>query len=117
MTSRASEDAATLLPLPATVFHVLVALAGDDLHGYAIMQDVSDRTGVRLSPGALYTAIPRMLEQGLVTELRRPPDPAARDDARRRYYRLTPFGRAVARAEANRLADLVQHARAQGLAQ
>ena len=101
--------------LTPAMHHILMSLLRGDLHGYAIMQEVAARSGVKLSPGALYAAMPRMLEQGLITELRRPPDPA-RDDPRRRYYRLTPFGRSVARAEANRLADLVQHARSRGLA-
>jgi len=108
-----------LLPLSPQVFHILVALAGGDLHGYAIMQDVADRSGgrLRLSPGTLYGSVKRMLEQGLIVELRRSERPdAADDDERRRYYRLTPFGRKVARAEAARLADSLEQARAYGLA-
>lgn len=110
-----STDPNSLLPLQPAVFHILVALAGEDAHGYAIMQDVAARTGTRLGPGTLYTALPRLIEQGLVTELRQRPA-TGKDDPRRRYYSLTPFGRAVARAEAARLAELVEHARVRGLA-
>lgn len=103
-------------PLPTAVFHILVALADRDRHGYSIMQDVAQRTGgaVRLSPGTLYGAIKRMVEQDLIIELREAPDPKD-DDERRRYYRLTPHGRKVAMAEAARLESLVQQARATGL--
>ena len=103
-------------PLPTAVFHILVALADRDRHGYSIMQDVTQRTGgaVRLSPGTLYGAIKRMVEQDLIIELREAPDPKD-DDERRRYYRLTPHGRKVAMAEAARLESLVQQARATGL--
>jgi DNA-binding PadR family transcriptional regulator len=106
-----------LLPLPPVTFHILVALVGEELHGYAIIQDVAARTGgeVRLGAGTLYRSIHRMLEQGLVEESRERPD-AELDDARRRYYRVTPLGAAVARAEARRLAALVELARAKGLA-
>jgi len=99
-----------LLPLTPQVFHLLVALAERDLHGYAIMQDVSARTNgkLRLSPGTLYGSIKRLLEQGLIIELE--------NDARRRYYRLTPFGRKVAKAEAARLMELVDQARQYGFA-
>jgi DNA-binding PadR family transcriptional regulator len=107
--------AAALLPLPSATFHILLALADDDRHGYGIMQDVAARTGgeLRLSAGTLYRSIQRMLEQGLIVEVRgRLP---AGDDERRRYYRITAFGTAVARAEAGRLAGLVRLARAAGL--
>ena len=105
-----------LLPLPTAVFHILVALADRDRHGYSIMQDVAARTDgkVRLSAGTLYSAIRRMLEQGLIEELRDSPDPQS-DDERRRYYRLTRFGREVATAEARRVHDLLSQARATGL--
>ena len=85
-----SDEVQSFLPLPTAVFHILVALADRDRHGYSIMQDVSARTDgkVRLSAGTLYSAIRRMLEQGLIEELRDSPDPAS-DDERRRYYRLT----------------------------
>jgi DNA-binding PadR family transcriptional regulator len=106
-----------LLPLSPQVFHVLVALAASDQHGYAIMQDVAQRTGgkLRLSPGTLYGSVKRMLEQGLIVELRQKERPR-NDDERRRYYRLTPFGRKVAQAEAERMADTLEQARAYGLA-
>ncbi len=111
-----SDEVQSFLPLPTAVFHILVALADRDRHGYSIMQDVSARTEgkVRLSAGTLYSAIRRMLEQGLIEELRDSPDPAS-DDERRRYYRLTRFGRTVAVAEARRLSDMLSQARATGL--
>jgi len=106
-----------LLPLPPATFHILVAVADQDRHGYAIIQDVAARTdgGLKLSAGTLYRSVQRMLEQGLLAETRERPDPEE-DDERRRYYRITPLGSAVARAEARRLADLVRMARARGLA-
>ena len=107
----------SLLPLPSATFHILVALADDEQHGYAIMQDVAARTGgeLKLSAGTLYRSIQRMLEQGLIEERRERPAPEL-DDERRRYYRITPLGTAVARAEARRLSELVKMARARGLA-
>ena len=106
-----------LLPLPPATFHILVSLAGEERHGYAIMQDIAARTGgaLKMSAGTLYRSIQRMLDQGLIAETDRRP-PRAEDDERRRYYRITPFGRAVARAEAARLDALVGFARASGLA-
>lgn len=106
-----------LLPLPLATFHILLALADDDRHGYAILQEVERRTGgeLRLSAGTLYRSIQRMLEDGLILELRERPAPE-QDDERRRYYRITPFGSATARAEAARLQALVRMARAVGLA-
>src|SRR5215469_3426436 len=111
-------DPKKLLPLSVPVFHILIALAGGDQHGYAIMQDVAARSGgkIRLSPGTLYGSIKRMLEQGVIVELSDRERPrAAEDDERRRYYRLTPFGRRVAKAEAARLADSLEQARIYGL--
>jgi DNA-binding PadR family transcriptional regulator len=104
-----------LLPLPSATFHILLALADDDRHGYAIIQDVEARTGgeLRLSAGTLYRSIQRMQEQGLLVETRDRPAPEE-DDERRRYYRITPFGLAVAKAETRRLTDLVRMARAAG---
>jgi DNA-binding PadR family transcriptional regulator len=101
-----------LLPLSPQVFDILMALAAGDQHGYAIMQEIATRTGgeVQLSPGTLYGCIKRMLEQGVIVELN------AGDDSRRRYYRLTAFGRKVARAEAARLAVSLEQARIYGLA-
>lgn len=106
------------LPLPPATFHILMALATSDLHGYAILQDVAERSGgkVRLSAGTLYRTVHRLLEQGLIVELRERPAPED-DDERRRYYRLTPLGRAVAIAETERLSSLVAMARARGLAE
>jgi len=103
------------LPLQAATFHILLALADSDRHGYAIIQEVAARTSgeVRLSAGTLYRSIQRMLEQGLIDELRVRPAPEL-DDERRRYYRITPFGKAVARAETQRLAELLRLARVSG---
>ena len=110
-------DPASLLPLPPATFHILIALADDDRHGYAIIQDVAASTGgeLKLSAGTLYRSIQRMQEQGLIIETRERPAPEL-DDERRRYYRITAFGTAVARAEARRLTQLVKLARASGLA-
>ncbi len=112
-------DPAKLLPLSPQFFHILASLALGDQHGYAIMQEVAARTSgkLRLSPGTLYGSIQRMLEQGLIVELGESDRPtAANDDGRRRYCRLTPFGRQVAKAEAARLAEIVEQARSYGLA-
>jgi DNA-binding PadR family transcriptional regulator len=110
-------DPNDLLPLPVAAFHILVAVADQERHGYAIMQDVAARTNGALkpSPGTLYGSIRRLLEDGLIEELadrQRPDD----DDERRRYYRITAFGRSVAQAEAARLATLLRQAKAVGLA-
>src|SRR6266567_154273 len=106
----------SLFPLPPAVFHILIALADRDRHGYSIMQDVAARTGgkVQLSAGTLYSGVRRMLEQGLIEELAESPDPSSTDE-RRRYYRLTRFGKRVAAAEVSRLTALVKQARATGL--
>lgn len=106
-------DPESLLPLPTAVFHILIALADRDRHGYSIMQDVAARTGgaVQLSAGTLYSSIRRMLEQGLIEELSKSPDPSSTDE-RRRYYRLARFGRRVAAAEVARLTALLEQARA-----
>jgi DNA-binding PadR family transcriptional regulator len=111
------EEVEALLPLPLATFHILLALCDDDRHGYAILQEVARRTRgeLRLSAGTLYRSIQRMLEQGLLEERRERPAPE-QDDERRRYYRITSFGSAVARAEAERLNALVRLARAVGLA-
>jgi DNA-binding PadR family transcriptional regulator len=103
--------------LPPATFHILLALADDDRHGYAIIQDIAARTDgdLRLSAGTLYRSIQRMLEQGLIVETRERPAPEE-DDERRRYYRITPEGTAAARAEARRLGQLVKMARAAGFA-
>jgi DNA-binding PadR family transcriptional regulator len=111
-----AHPAEDLLPLPPVTFHILLALADENLHGYAIIQSVAARTSgaLRLGAGTLYRSIQRMVEQGLVTEATTRPAPE-HDDERRRYYRITPFGTQVARAEAKRLADLVRMAQASGL--
>src|SRR5215203_5245944 len=104
-----------LLPLPPATLHILLALAEGERHGYAIIQDVEARTSgeMRLSAGTLYRSIARMVEQGLIVEVAK--RRTAADDERRRYYRITPFGTAVARAEMRRLSELVRLARRSGL--
>lgn len=104
--------------ISSQAFHILIALAERDQHGYGIMQDVAERTGgdIRLSPGTLYGLIKRLLEDGLIVELResqRPKDAAGNE--RRRYYRLTPLGRKTAVDEMQRMTELVKQARAHGL--
>ena len=110
-------DPASLLPLPSATFHILLALSENDRHGYAIIQDVATRTNgeLKLSAGTLYRSIQRMLEQGLLQETVERPSPE-NDDERRRYYRITPYGIEVARAEARRLTQLVEFARESGFA-
>lgn len=114
MTSK--RDPAEALPLTPQIFHVLLTLAEGDQHGYAIIKAVSAKTGgaVQLSTGTLYAMIKRLLADGVIVESRQRPA-AAEDDERRRYYRLTEYGRQVARAEAGRLAQLVNEARAMRL--
>jgi DNA-binding PadR family transcriptional regulator len=108
-------DVESLLPLPAATFHILMADSDDDRHGYAIIQQIAARTSgaLRLSAGTLYRSIQRMIEQDLIVEVHERPAPEL-DDERRRYYRITTFGAAVARAEARRLQQLVRLARASG---
>ena len=109
------EAAAELLPLPPATFHILMAVASEDRHGYAIIQDVEMRTDgeLRMSAGTLYRSIARMVEQGLIVEVAK--RRTAADDERRRYYHITAFGTTVARAEMRRLTQLVRLARATGL--
>jgi DNA-binding PadR family transcriptional regulator len=109
-------DASHLLPLPSAAFHILVSLADTDRHGYSIMQEVADRTGgeVQLQAGTLYATLKKLLADGLIRELDARPG-GDQADSRRRYYRLTPFGRDAVQAEARRLAELVRQARASGL--
>jgi DNA-binding PadR family transcriptional regulator len=97
-----------LLPLTSTVFHILLSLADQELHGYGIMQEVENMTQgrIQMGPGTLYGSIKRLIAADLIEESDERPDPE-QDDERRRYYRLTPLGRRVLRAEAQRLSDLV----------
>ena len=108
MTKKHSER----LPLAPATLHILLALADGEKHGYGIMQEVTTNTDskLRLGPGTLYGAIKNLLEDGLIEESGKRPDPA-HDDERRRYYRLTEFGQRVAEAEAARLEELVKLAR------
>ncbi len=106
----------TQTPLTPAMFHVLLALAGEDMHGYAILKEVELRTGgkVRLSTGTLYGIIKRLVADGLILELReRRGDPG--DDGRRKYYRLTPLGRRIASAEAERMDEVLAIARSRHL--
>jgi len=105
-------DPSSHLPLTPAMFQVLVALADGEKHGYAIIKEVSRRTDgkVRLRAGTLYTAIRRFVDSGLIQESAERPDPAL-DDERRRYYRLTDRGRAVAVAEARRMTETLAQAR------
>ena len=100
-----------MLPLPRATFHILVALSAGERHGYGIIQDIEAATEgrLRLSAGTLYRTIQRLVEQGLICE----PEPQL--GSRRRYYRITPLGTAVARADAARLAELVGLAQNAGL--
>ena len=105
-------DPASYLPLTPAMFEVLVALADGEKHGYAVIKDVARRTDnkVRLRAGTLYTVIRRFVDDRLIEESAERPDPAL-DDERRRYYRLTDRGRAVAVAEARRMAETLAQAR------
>jgi DNA-binding PadR family transcriptional regulator len=99
-------------PLPSAAFQILLSLAGEDLHGYAIMRQVTEQTGgrMRLGPGTLYSSIQTLLEEKCIEEVDLREDSALGPE-RRRYYRLTPAGRKLARAEAERLGDLLRVAR------
>jgi DNA-binding PadR family transcriptional regulator len=105
-----------MLPLTPAMLHVLLALADGDKHGYAIIKEVSRRTDgdVQLGAGTLYALIKRLLADDLIVETDERPDPAL-DDERRRYYRLTRFGRDVAIAEVRRLESIVSQAHAKKL--
>jgi DNA-binding PadR family transcriptional regulator len=113
-----AEEVEGFLPLPASVMHIVVALADGEKHGYAIMRDVAELSGgaVRMGSGTLYGSIKRMLDQGLIEEADERPDPAL-DDQRRRYYRLTQLGHRVGAAEHRRLLSLIDaaHVRQLGL--
>jgi DNA-binding PadR family transcriptional regulator len=99
-------------PLPSAAFQILLSLAGEDLHGYGIMRQIADQTGgrMRLGPGTLYSSIQTLLEQNFIEEVDQREDTKLGEE-RRRYYRLTSSGRKLARAEAERLADLLRVAR------
>ncbi len=103
------DDCQRFLPLKPQWFHILLSLAGDEQHGYGIMQEVLQRTGgkVRLWPATLYGSIKRLIEEGLIEESDERPAPEL-DDARRRYYRLTGLGKRVLDAECERLQELVR---------
>jgi DNA-binding PadR family transcriptional regulator len=109
-------DLAKVLPLTPAVFHILLALANGERHGYGIMQEIAIATQgqMRIGPGTLYRSIKQMLAAGMLEESDERPDPAL-DDERRRYYRMTGFGQRVAQAEARRLARLVREAQARRL--
>ncbi len=109
-------DPEELLPLTPAVFHVLLALAGGERHGYAIMQEVTASTQgrIKMGPGTLYGTVKRLLEARLIEESDERPDPQL-DDERRRYYRLTALGQRVVKAEALRYAELVEVARGKRL--
>jgi len=109
-------DPESFLPLTPAVFHVLLALADGERHGYAIMQEVAASTDgqIKMGPGTLYGTLKRLLEARLIAESAVRPDPAL-DDERRRYYRLTGTGEQVVRAEAQRYAGIVAVARGKKL--
>ena len=109
-------DPDSLLPLTPGMFQVLIALADGEKHGYAILKEVARRTGgeVTLSAATLYTIVRRFVQEGVIAESAERPDPSL-DDERRRYYRLTPFGRDVAKAEAARMETALGMARAKKL--
>jgi DNA-binding PadR family transcriptional regulator len=111
-----SADPESLLPLTPAVFYILLALSEGEMHGYAIMHEVSALTEgkLKIGPGTLYGAISRLVAARLIEESDERPDPTL-DDERRRYYRLTPFGKSVASAETRRLEALVRTARAKRL--
>jgi len=107
---------ASLVPLSAPVQQILLTLGNRDLHGYAIMRELDERTGGRetLLPGTLYSSIARMVAQGLIGEVP-PPEGEGSGGPRRRYYRATDFGRQVAAAELERMKALLDVARASHL--
>ncbi len=111
--SKDKQSPGDLLPLAPAVFHILLSLADGERHGYALKREIAARTDgrMRLGPGVLYGSIAKMLAQGLIEESDDRPDPHL-DDERRRYYRITAFGRKVAHAEAARMRTLVDLATA-----
>ena len=110
------DDVESFLPLPASAMHIIVAVAGGEKHGYAIMRDVEELSGgaVKMGPGTLYGSLKRMIDQGLITEVAERPDPDL-DDERRRYYRLTDLGHRVGAAEQQRLSRLLSAAEIRNL--
>jgi DNA-binding PadR family transcriptional regulator len=109
------EDLRSFLPLSPAILHILLSLAGEDRHGYGIMQEVARQSEGRykLGPGTLYDNLQRLVNQGMVEEAPRPAGTSsANDDPRRRYYRLTPFGRDVLGADIARLEAVVREAKA-----
>ncbi len=116
MPTNSPPDPRQFLPLTPAVFHILLALADGEKHGYGIMQEITNRTDgvVKVGPGTLYGSIKRMLADGWIEESDERPD-AEMDDERRRYYRLTDIGQRVAQVEAERLAQLVTTAHERGL--
>jgi DNA-binding PadR family transcriptional regulator len=111
-----ADDPKQLLPLTPAVFHILLALADGEKHGYGIMQELTAMSSgeIKMGPGTLYGSIKRMLEAKLIEESDERPDPTL-DDERRRYYRITDFGAKVARAESQRLAVLLNAAQSKRL--
>jgi DNA-binding PadR family transcriptional regulator len=109
-------DPEEMLPLTPAAFHVMLALADGERHGYAIMQEVAEHTAgrMKMGPGTLYGTIKRLLEAGLIEESDERPDPQL-DDERRRYYRLSGVGQRAVRAEAQRYADVAAVARGKRL--
>ena len=109
---KSEPDPKDLLPLTPAVFHLLLALADGERHGYAIMQEVAEHTDgrIKMGPGTLYGTIKRLIAARLIEESEERPDPQL-DDERRRYYRLTALGQRVAQAEAQRYADMAAVAR------
>ena len=114
--SASTLDPESPLPLTPAVFHVLLALAEQELHGYGIMQSVKHSTEgvIKMGPGTLYGTLKRLLEMRWVVESGERPDPTM-DDERRRYYALTDLGRRVLQAELNRYARIVREARSRKL--
>jgi DNA-binding PadR family transcriptional regulator len=111
--STMKDDLRVFLPLTPTELHILLALAGGDRHGYAIMQEINEQSGgrLRVGPGTLYGTIKRMLEDKMIVETEERPDRSLNDE-RRRYYALTNLGRKVLAAEVRHLAEVVELARA-----
>ena len=116
MPPKASKTAAEMIPLTPAIYGILLALGDAEMHGYAIMRVLSDRTGghEKILPGTLYASLSRMVDDGLVEE-REAPAGEASGGPQRRYYRRTQFGRAVAQAESERLRRLLEIAVSQNI--